>query len=188
MINALSYEDIIKILGGFLDTYSGLAPTRILNADSIRGTDLSEVISDHETYSPSVSSSFLLFELIEDQNKDHFVTSGSEDNSMMTIQSYNFHIMLYGNEAPTDAQKLSALFKQSDSALGLREAGVYIHGVGPIEAINEFINNTLLLRRDLMIGIQTRFEFTKIGKTSEYFDENQTITTIAESVSNIHIN
>ena len=187
MINAITYEVIIKILGKFLDTYSGLLPTRILNADSIRGTDLSEIISGTEMYSPGVSTSFLLFELLENQNGDHFITSGETNNNMMTIQSYNYHIMIYGNQAPTDAQKISTLFKQSDSALELRDSGIFIKGVSSIEPINEFINNTLILRRDLLINLQVRYDFSNVGKDNGYFAENQDIITIVESVSKIKV-
>ena len=71
MINSTTFESLVKCLANFLDTYSGLDPRRILNAESIRGTDLAELISPTESYSPEVSRSFLLFELIENQNGDN---------------------------------------------------------------------------------------------------------------------
>ena len=186
MIKAIKYEDIIKVLGKFLDTYSGIKPDNILNADSIRGTDISEMISESQSYSPSVSKSFVLFELLEDENGEHFATSGTASNQMITIQTYNFHLMIYGNSAPTDAQKISAIFKQADDALELHENGVFVKGVSPIEPINEFINNTLLLRRDLNIKIEVKFNFNNIGKDVGVFDEDQEINMIVKSVSNIN--
>ena len=185
MIKAITYEDIIKTLGTFLDTYSGLAPTRILNADSIRGTALSEVISSHEEYSPDVSSSFLLFELLENTDGDHFISKGKEEQIMMTVQSYIFHMMIYGNQAPKDAQKISAIFKEEGCALELRDSGVFIQGVSPVDPINEFINDTLLIRRDVIVKLQCRHEFGNVGKKDEYFDENQEITTITKVVSEL---
>ena len=182
MINAITYENIIKYLGEFLDTYSGLAPSRILNADSIRGTDLGELINDHEQYSPEVSSSFLLFELVEDQDGENYLTKGEVETTMMTIQSYNFHIMIYGNTAPTDAQKISSLFKQESDALSLRDLGIFIKGVSPIEAINEFINNTLLLRRDIIVHLQVRYQFEGIGEEVGDFNSKQNITIVVKGV------
>ena len=178
MIKSINYETTVKNLAKFLDTYSGLAPDRILNADSVRGTNLSELITPTQAYSPEVSTSFLLFELIENQNGDNFITKGDHDNEMLTIQTYDFHLMIYGNSSPNDAQKISALFKQAEIALGLRDLGVYIKGVSPIEAINEFINDTLLLRRDLMIQIQTKHEFNDIGPATEYFDDAQSVSLV----------
>ena len=112
----------------------------------------------------------------------YFITKGNDDNNMMTIQTYDFHMKIYGNTAPTDAQKVSALFKQADIALALRDMGAYIKGVSPIEPINEFINNTYLLRRDLIIQIQAKHEFDNIGPETGYFDEAQDVSLVVNVV------
>lgn len=183
MIKSITYENIVRTLASFLDNYSGIDPIRILNADSIRGTDISEAISSTEMYSPEASPSFVLFELLEDQNDANFSTKGEEESDMDRIQSYNFHLMIYGNSSPMDAQKISSLFKQPDCALYLRDCGIFISGVDPVEAINEFINNTLLLRRDLIIKLQVRHEFKNVGIDVGYFEEDQQILTVVENVS-----
>ena len=185
MIKAIKYEDIVKILAKVLDNNSGLDPKRILNADSVRGTDLSQYISSSETYAPDVSDSFLIFELLENQNGDHFVTKG-EDDSMITIQSYDYHLMIYGNSSPTDAQKISAVFKKENIALSLRDEGIFVNGVTGVEAINEFINNTYILRRDLIIKIQTRYVFEN-KENIEYFDPNQNVDPVVKDISKINI-
>jgi len=181
MIPAITYTDIIKKLGAFLDKYSGLNSLRILNADSVRGTDLSQLISESETYSPKLSNSFLLFELLENPNKDHFITKGENENRMMAIQSYNFHLMIYGNNSPIDAQRILTIFKNEDLVLNLRDSGIYVDGISPVESINEFINNTLLLRRDLDIMIQVRYQFDNIGDPVEYFEIPSEIISVIKS-------
>lgn len=174
MIKKISYPDIVKNLVKVLEDYSGLRKTSIVNLVSISGVDLGELISESEQYSINASDSFLLFELLEN-NSDNYVTKGSKNDQMEYIQSYDFHIIVYGNNAPVDCQKISALFKQENIALFLRDNGIYIKGVSPIDPRTEFINNTLIVRRDLMVRIYCRNEFDNIGIPTDYFDKKQKI-------------
>lgn len=186
MIEPISFENIIKKLAKFLDTYSGIDPDRILNADSIRGTDLSEMIGESQAYSPNASKTFMLFELIENQEEDNYVTKGKTSTEMETIQTYNFHLKIYGNNSPTDAQRIASCFKQENNALDLRENGIFIRGVSKIEPINEFINDTLILRRDLIIKLESRHVFQNIGEDVGYFNENENIEVIVKNLSTIN--
>lgn len=170
IIKSTDYEGAVKTLASFLDEKSGLDPNRILNADSIRGTDLSEMISSSQSYSPNAGGVFMLFELIENQNDEHFATTGSAQDSMMTIRSLDFHLMIYGNRSPDFAQRMFALFKSGDNAVALREEGVFVNGVESVEAINEFVNNTLLLRRDLIVKIQIRTDVLGAGEDVGEFE------------------
>lgn len=189
MINATTYENIIKALGKVLDDYSGLLAANIQNADSARGTDISQKITPVEAYSPTLSDSFMLFELIESPDGEHYVTKDEikeNKQSMTTIQSYDYHLMIYGNHSPIDAQKISSIFKRENIALSLHEKGIFITGVGGIEAINEFINNTLVLRRDLIIKIEARYIFESTEDV-QYFDQNQEVGLIVKNVAEIKV-
>ena len=188
IINNTTYEQIIKNLAKFLDTYSGINPNLILNKDSIRGTNLSVIISNSKAYSPNAGTEFLLFELLENPNDENFITKDEGENEMMTIQNYDFHIIVYGNKSGEFAQKISAIFKQSDDALLLRDLGIYVHGVSPITSENEFINNTYILRKDLIIKLQVRYKFENIGQSVEYFAEDQDISPIIKVASKANIN
>lgn len=174
MIKKVIYEDIIRSIRRLLIDYSGIPGHKILNALSARGTPLAEYISESEEESINMSTSFLLFELIEDQDANNYVTT-SQNDGMMTIQAFQFHIMIYGNNCHTDAQKISTLFKQSDNALRLRNEGVFINGVEPVESINEFINDTLIQRCDLFIKLQGRFEFEETSEDVGYFEKIKSI-------------
>lgn len=186
MIEAISFEDIIRKVCKFLDTYSGVDPKNILNADSIRGTDLSEMINESSAYSPNASNPFILFELLENQEEDNYITKGQTSTEMETIQVYNFHLMIYGNTSPTYAQKIAALFKQENNALSLREDGIFVKGVSKITPNNEFINNTLILRRDLIIKFETRHHFEDIGEDVGYFNETDILGVDVKNISTLN--
>ena len=178
MIEAITYEKMVKSVAAFLDDHSGIAPTRMLNADSIRGTDLSEMISSSQSYSPEASEPFALFEFLENSADENFATKGETETVITTIQRYDLHLKIYGNRSPAAAQRLFAAFKQADNALFLREKGIFVLGVTPIEPVNEFVNNTWLLRRDLIVKLQVRFDIEGLAEDPGVFDETQSISAI----------
>lgn len=183
MIKAITYEEAVKQLAAFLASKSGISPDSIFNADSARGTDLSLMISSTQSYSPRASKSFMLFELRESAEED-FATVGYTPETMMAIQSYDFHMMIYGNSSPQDAMRVFSAFKQPDNAMALRDAGVYVKGVAPIESMNEFINNTLLLRRDVIAKVQIRAQFDEVAPDVGVFDDSQAITLVVRKAPN----
>lgn len=183
MIKAIDYEKMVKAIAAFLDDHSGIEPTRMLNADSIRGADLSEMISESQSYSPEASKPFALFEIAENTADGNFATKGEEEASITTIQRYDLHLKIYGNQSPAAAQRLFAAFKQEDNALALRDKGVFVVGVAPIEAVNEFVNNTWLLRRDMTVKLQVRFDIGGVSEDPGIFDESQSISAIVLEAS-----
>lgn len=185
-IKPVTYKKIIVGLAKFLDKYTFLDPNRILNADSIRGTPLTQYLSDNRTYSIEAGNSFLLFELLEDPDSDNFITKGDRETSMMTVQSYKLNMMIYGNSSVTDSQRISTIFKQANLALELRDKGIYVKGVVPIIAANEFINDTYILRRDLTVDIQVTYLFDDVSEDEGYFANNQEIDLIVKRTSEIN--
>lgn len=177
MIKQTDFEGMVKTVARFLDAYSGIKPSNILNADSIRGTDLSEMISESQSFSPKANSAFMLFEFLENP-EDDYITSGEKEGNMCTIQSYDLHLKIYGNSSPDVAQRVSALFKVPDIALSLRDEGVFIKGVSPIVPMNEFVNNTWLIRRDLVVKTQIRFEIQSLSEDPGVFGDIQGISVV----------
>lgn len=167
MIKPITYEDIIKKLRNVVMTNTKLPGTKVLNALSVRGTDLSDVISSTKTYSFSLDDVFILFELLKDQDGDNYVTPKDDDN-MIAIASYTYHLMIYGNGSDLCSQVLRTTFKQPKVAMDLREEGIYVRTVNSGETINEFINNTLLLRNDLEVKIEVAYVLENATKT-QYF-------------------
>lgn len=176
MIKPISYEEIIKVLRNAIIENSDLPAERVLNALSVRGTDLSEILNHTQVYSYSLKDVFILFELLKDQNGDNFVTP-KNDEYMLTVSSYQFHLIIYGNASDDCSQKIRSIFHQGSVVSDLRENGIHITTVTSGETINEFLNNTLWLRNDLIINFQTTFE-SKNVKKEEYFDGNYTIKDI----------
>lgn len=171
MIKATTYKETVKKLLEILETYSGIDTNRIFNALSVRGTDISVIISENEdpiSLSPNLSESFVLFELIEDPTGENYITPNGD--KMDTIQTYIFHLLIYGNQSVMDSHKISTIFKTPNIALELRNSGIFIKGVSSIEPNDEFINDTLYLRRDLDISLQTRYSFDMVIPDVEYFE------------------
>ncbi len=167
MIKPITYEEIIKKLRNVVMTNTKLPGNKVLNALSVRGTDLSDVISSTKTYSFSLGDVFILFELLKDQNGDNYITPKDDDN-MIAIASYTYHLMIYGNGSDLCSQVLRTTFKQPKVAMDLREEGIYVRTVNSGETINEFINNTLLLRNDLEVKIEVAYVLENAIK-SQYF-------------------
>lgn len=170
MIKPITYEDLIKILRTTIITQAELASDKVLNALSIRGTDLSHIISSTQVYSFAAKDTVILFELLKDQDGDNFVTP-KDDNHMLVISSYDFHLKVYGNGSDACTQKLRAIFKQPSIALDLREQGIFVKTITSGESINEFINNTMLLRNDLYIKVEVTY-LIENTKQQEYFNQN----------------
>ena len=179
MMPPIETKNIEILLRKVLIQNSRVRETRILNALSARGIDLSDIINDTIYDSYSMSDVFILFELIKSLDGDNYITEKNDDY-MLSINTYTFHIMIYGNKSEECSQYIKSAFKQEEIVSELRDKGIFIRGVSTGESINEFINNSLWRRTDLNITLTTTFEIEKIIK-SKYFSENKE----ENSISNI---
>lgn len=184
MIKATTFEGMVKTVAHFLDLHSGIDQNRIINKDSVRGADLAEMISSDESYSPSASSAFMLFEFVENPDND-FISPGETVSKMENIQTYDLHMLIYGNGSPSAAQRVSAMFKRPELALALREEGVFVNGVAPIEPQNEFLNDTWVLRRDVFVRMQIRIEIEDSSVDPGVFDETQSIAAVVVNAAKL---
>ena len=105
---------------------------------------------------------------------------------MIVVSSYKFHIMIYGNGSDDYSQIVKSIFHQNLVLNNLKENGIFINDISSGESINEFINNTLLLRNDLMVNLETVYE-SKNKQQNEYFDQNYNINDIYLYVKNKNI-
>lgn len=184
MITPINYEDIIKLLRSSIIENSDIDPNKVLNALSVRGTDLSAIIGYTKTYSYSMKDVFLLFELLKDQNATNNFVTKKDDNNMLTVSSYSFHIMIYGNGSDDYSQIIKSIFHQSQVLNNLRDNGVHITNISSGETIHEFVNNTLLLRNDLILNLETVFE-SENKQAQEYFNRHSDISDFNIIVKNI---
>lgn len=156
MIKSITYEDIIREVRPELGTQTGISLDRIMNAASARGPDLSKILSSSQSASFNLTDCFIIFELVEDDNQDNFVTY-EEDGSVSSLSSMSFNLKIYGNAAHKVSQEILMRFKTEDVAMKMRGKGVFINGISFPTAINEFINNTIWPRCDMTLHLKVRF-------------------------------
>lgn len=161
LLPAINYDDIIRNLRAELLIQTRLENERILNATSVRGPELLKTInSSTSTTSPHLENTFIIFELKENQS-DFYGATSTSDISMDGIIPYELNLKIYGNKCHELSQQILAQFKSPETALNLREKGVWVYGVSRAESINEFINNTVWQRCDMSIKVMTRFSVNK---------------------------
>lgn len=162
MISSITYENIIIFLRKEIAYQSGVSLDRIFNAVSVRGPDLSKIISETEAASFDLSNAFIVFEMMEDENEGNVVTH-EVDGTISSIASFKFNLKIYGNACHTVSQNILMRFKTEEVALGLRDKGIYIRGITFPTNINEFINNTVWPRCDMTLNLQVRFNVSRIS-------------------------
>ena len=163
MITSIDYDTLIILVREQLIEQTGISGDRILNAASVRGADLTEILNNTDVFS------IKLIDVVEQENENNVIIP-EEDDTMTSLATYNFILKIYGNMCHMCAQQIRALFKTSEVATTLRNAGVYIKGIEfPIDQ-KEFINNTLWPRCDLTLQLQCRHNFKKTTSAG-YFDE-----------------
>ena len=169
MITSIDYDTLIIRVREQLIEQTGISGDRILNAASVRGADLTEILNNTDVLSIKLTDVFMTFDVVEQENEDNVIIP-EEDDTMTALATYNFILKIYGNMCHMCAQQIRALFKTSEVATTLRNAGVYIKGIEfPIDQ-KEFINNTLWPRCDLTLQLQCRHNFEKTTSDG-YFDE-----------------
>lgn len=156
MIQAITYENIIREIRPELSEQSGIDLNRIMNAVTARGPELSKLLSSSQSVSFSLSDAFIIFELVEDDNQDNFVTH-EEDESLSSISSMSLNLKIYGNAAHKVSQEILMRFKTEEVAMKMRGKGIFINGISFPTSINEFINNTVWPRCDMTLHLKVRF-------------------------------
>lgn len=152
-----TYENIIISLRKAIIEQSDLISDRVLNALSVRGTDLSDIINGVVEDNLNIDNSFILFELLYDDGNDYVVVK-NDDNSMASINYFNLNLHIYGNDSYMTAQKLMSRFRTIDCAEKLYNSGIHFLGITNPTTINEFINDTMWIRQDLTIKIEVAFK------------------------------
>ena len=163
MTPSITYENIIKFLRNEIIKQSQLPSDRVLNALSIRGTNLTKVLNEIIEESYEVDDSFILFELVYVDNGNNVVIPN--DEYMTSISNFNFNLHIYGNNSYMVAQKIWTGLRNENAALNLVEQGIHVNGVTFPQTINEFINNTLWIRHDLTIKFEVKFDIPNVTKT-----------------------
>lgn len=170
MITAVDYNSIIKIVRKQIIEQLKIKSNRVLNAEAVRGADLTDIVNNTDVMSIKLSDVFIIFEMIEKENDDNVIIP-ENDNTVSVIATYDFILKIYGNMSHMCAQQLRAMFKTAEVASMLRNNGVYLKGITSPTNQKEFINNTLWPRCDMTFELQCRHNFMKLYE-DEFFSNS----------------
>ena len=73
MLPNTDFDNVIRALRKTIIDYVGIDGNRVLNALSVRGADLLKIINSTELNSYNLSDSFIVFELLEDNEKEYHI-------------------------------------------------------------------------------------------------------------------
>lgn len=149
-----TYEEMTKNVRAALIRQSGLDGTRVMNAITPLGPDLSEIVSSTSSTSFALSDTFMVFECIANDDESGTTKQDKLGKKFETLMSFDFNIKIYGAGSPAMYQVLLARFRSEEVCEALRSLGVYIYGVTKCQPVNEFINKILWPRNDFTIKVQ----------------------------------
>ena len=201
--------DINNVINDFrqiLITQSNLDEDRVLNALSLNGTELDVLLEDSVYTSITQDNTTLLFTLnalpsesnvsMEEGtifngtdltcspasicSQDTLVGDVDIDTSITSYNMYQFKLMIYGNNSYEVATSLVARLRSTAVRTQLYSCGIYLSEIFTPETINEFKNNCMWLRNDVLINIGIKYSVSQISDTTPYAKTN-TITIIRRS-------
>ncbi len=142
-------EQTILILRPEISRQAEIPLTDIINADSIRGAELTKMVNGEKIpYQPN--DNIIVFDLQENQSLD--VNETLDNGEISSIASYQMHLVIYGDKARTTARVLKARLLSSKVIQGLSRKGISITKISSIEPSTEMINTTRYIRRDMTIS------------------------------------
>ena len=159
-----SIHDIEKIIGNVLYRQSKLNRKNIMNALSVRGSDLSKFITDTVKQSYELSDLAMLFEVTVDESENSNFTEQLDDRIIQS-NAYLVSVYIYGNESMTLAKQLKARLESEIIRSDLQKNDICLSNVSNIASYNEYINDTMWLRADFSI---TLFAYMLVDNVNEY--------------------
>ena len=152
-------DDAIKIWRTILIEITGIKKNHILNGESIRSPELVTVKNGQKI--PIGYDETCIIHYC-DPIDDISVVDTSNVNE--TIQSYELHLIIYGNCCKKVSQLIKSNLYTRNILDELTENGIGLLDVPPVENTSEFMTeNTYILRNDLRI----RFDCAFVDKTTK---------------------
>lgn len=161
MIALSNVNELNKILRNQLIKQSRLNSEQVLNALSIHGEDLDKLLEEQAYISIDRSDLLILFEL-QSRRNDSDVSMTNEDDSVTMYRSFNFRVIIYGNDSSSLANVLVSRFRTEAVRNELHYNGVYLERVNEPDILNEYKNNTMWLRNDIVLEISCKFNISQI--------------------------
>lgn len=167
MISLTSIEKLNSLMRDQLIKQSQLSPKRVLNALSIHGEDLDELISGSVYGSIEPSNEVILFEL-RSRNDGSNVTFTEENGEITCYKSYSLRIIIYGDESTTLVNKIMSRFRTIKVRNDLLSKGVYVEKISDPEKINEYKNDSMWIRNDMDIDISCKMTIPQVDDDFDY--------------------
>lgn len=187
-------NELDKVIRKFLIEQSELNSNKVLNALSIRGTDLDELIAENTYDSISTAETTMLFETktrntTSDMSMTTDETTYSEttcandticgndtlvgvttvvEDGLVYYKAFRVRVILYGNDSINMALKLISRFRTDKIRNDFYDNGIYLETISDSESVNEYKNETMWLRTDFDIDISVKFETELMSRDEPY--------------------
>ena len=146
-------RELEKIVGNIIYKESGLTKDRIINAMSVRGPQLSKLITDKVKLSYDLNDVAIIFEITNRNNDDVNFSEEINEDEIRNNLALKVSIICYGNASNNVVNILRARLLSERVRLEFLENDVYIAEVSSATSLNEFINETVWPRTDFTINI-----------------------------------
>lgn len=161
-----STNEINKILRNELIIQSELDPSQIRNSLSVNGETLQKEIEKQIYESIDHNDTLILFEL-QTRDSVNDISLTTNDDNILYYKSYNFKLVLYGNDSIDTGNKITARFRSENVRNKLYDQGIYLESISNPITINEFINDTIWFRTDINIYISCAYNILPISKNDD---------------------
>ena len=172
MTKLTSISQINVILGNAIVAQTQLDKKYVLNGKSLYGVNR-EKIDDYIATTFKDDDSYVVFLLEPDESSDD-MTEETVENKIDVYDSYLFTIMCYGTRYNELALQLKSRLLTEECQLSIQNQGIHIQSIDLSRGISEFINDTLVNRRDVMLHISCQFEVSKVSNAEEMNSMNET--------------
>jgi len=170
MTQITNLHDIEKIVGNMLVKQSQLDKSRIANAITPRGVDLSKFVTEKVKLSYDLKDVVIIFELLATEVKSINFTEAEKDDEDSNIRentAFEVKLTIYGNEALGMAKILKARIESEKVRTDLLDKGLYLIDVQQIESINEYLNETMWPRADFSFRIACEMSIAQVDDMPE---------------------
>ena len=108
----------------------------------------------------------ILFELYA-RKSDSDMTQTLEDGSIISYKSFVVHVIIYGDDSTTVAEKLVARFRTQKVRSDLQSNAIHLEEISEIIELHEFKASTIWKRNDFDIDISCNLLFSQINDDYE---------------------
>ena len=155
-------NEAIRTFRSIISKITGIPNNMILSGESIRGPELVTIKNGQKI--PIGYDENCIVHYVDPTNDMNIIDTSTD---MKLIHSYELHLIVYGNDCKAVATKLITNLYTQEALDMLRDGGIGILKINPLENTSEFLTtNTYVLRYDIRILFDCQIEPERsFGKT-----------------------